>query len=200
MSSYFYRTQAPGPITIIEEFYSRKDVFLAALETLGQHIGGEVAPMRDLTSNFAGGVKLGTHREHDVHWCRPDDYGYRTLRVAAKLPKGSSKEDRAAARAEHQRLHDLWQTHCPKRLSIHDTWERLTINTGNLLLCGGVFFAHHDSAFFELGFQINKAEHDEKVATGKPTSGWIEGAVEITSSEYQAARSAKLEEKKVANA
>ncbi|GFM86127.1 hypothetical protein PSCICO_15260 [Pseudomonas cichorii] len=197
-TSYFYKTQAPCPVAIIEEFHASKDLFLRALETLGQQFGGEVAPMRDITSNFAGGVKLSAGQGHDVHWRLPDEYGYRSLRVAARLPKGSTKEDRTAARSEHQRLLDLWQAYCPSRLSIHDTWDRLNINTGNLLLCGGIFFIHDSSAFFELGFQINEVMHAQNIATGKPSAGWIEGAVEITSSDYQAARSANQQARKVA--
>lgn len=198
-TSYFFATQATGAVSIVEKFYSRKDVFLTALEVLGQQIGGQVAPMQDITSNFAGGVKLGAGQGHDVHWRRPDDFGYRSLRVAAKLPKGSTKEERAAARAEHQRLLDIWNTYCPGRLSIHDSWKELGINTGNLMLCGGIFFAYEGTAYFDLGFQINELEHAEKLAAGQPTYGWIDGAVEITSSKFQAARSAKLQERKVIN-
>ncbi|AOA08359.1 hypothetical protein [Pseudomonas sp. TMW 2.1634] len=198
-TSYFYKTQASGPVAIVTEFYSRKDAFLAALETLGEHVGGKVAPMRDITSNYAGGVKLSAGQEHDVHWCRPDHYGYRVLRVSAKPGKGSSKEERTAARAEHKRLVDLWNEHCPASLSNHEYWRRLEVNTGNILLCGGVMFAHNGTAFFELGFQIDEADHAEKVAAGKPTSGWIDGAVEITSSEYQGGWSSKRDEKKVIN-
>lgn len=198
-TSYFYASQAPSAVALVEGFYSRKDVFLAALEVLGQHLGGQVAPMQDITSNFAGGVKLSAGQEHDVHWRRPDEFGYRSLRVAAKLPKGSTKEERTAARAEHQRLLDIWKTHCPGRLSIHETWQQLNINTGNLMLCGGIFFAQNGTAYFDLGFQINEVEHAEKLAGGQPTYGWIDGAVEITSSQYQAARAAKLEERKVTN-
>ncbi|WP_417777117.1 hypothetical protein [Stutzerimonas xanthomarina] len=196
MQDYYYKSQAPETVAIVQEYYRAKDQFQQQLDALGQLFGGAVAPMHDITSHYAGGVKLSASRELDMHWCRPDEWGYRRLRTSAVPPKGISKEERAAIRAEHERLDATWTEHCPPRLSKHDYWDRLGVNTGNLLLCGGVMFEHGGLAYFHLGFEINKADHDEKVATGKPTSGWIEGAVEILPSELQAARVAKLEERR----
>lgn len=197
MSDYFYKSSDPATVSIVRDFYFQKDILSAQLVVLGMKFGGKVAPMRDITSHFAGGVKLSGGSEADVHWCRPDDHGYRSLRAAAKPGKGVSKEDRAVIRAEHERLVALWKEHCPERLDTHDYWDRLGINTGNLLLCGGIKFELNETAYFHLGFQINKAEHQANVAAGQPTSGWIDGAVEILASEYQTARAAKMEEKKV---
>lgn len=195
MQYHYYKSQAPETVAIVQDYYRAKDQFLQELEVLGAVIGGEVAPMHDIDSNFAGGVKLSGSRELDVHWRRPDEWGYRSLRCQAVPPKGISKEERAAIRAEHERLLSTWRAHCPARLSKHDYWDRLNVNTGNLLLCGGVMFERDGTAYFCLGFQINKAEHAELVAAGKPTSGWIDGAVEILPSEYEMARTAKQQER-----
>lgn len=194
MQYHYYKSEAAGTVDIVRDYYRAKDQFQQQLKALGAVIGGEIAPMHDIDSNFAGGVKLSESRELDVHWRRPDEWGFRSLRSKAVPPKGISKEERAAIRAEHDRLLTTWQEHCPKRLSSHDYWERLSVNTGNLLLSGGVMFEREGVAYFCLGFQINKAEHAEQVAAGKPTAGWIEGAVEILPSEYEAARTAKKQE------
>lgn len=195
MSDFFYKSSEPATVAIVREFYAQKDCFLNQLADLGALFGGKVAPMRDVDSNFAGGVKLSGGTELDVHWCRADDHGYRTLRAAAKPGKGIPKEERAAIRVEHERLLALWNEHCPKRLSSTDYWDRLGVNSSSLWLCGGIKFELSGTAYFHLGFQINKAEHDSQVSAGQPTSGWIAGAVEIVSSEFQAARVAKLEQR-----
>ncbi|WP_447781691.1 hypothetical protein [Pseudomonas plecoglossicida] len=189
---HYYKSEAPEVVAIVQEFYQAKDQLNKGLAELGEIFGGSIAPMRDITSHFAGGVKLSASRELDAHWCRPDEYGYRSLRQKAVPPKDITKEQRAAIRAEHERLHELWKTHCPPRLDTHDYWDRLNVNTGNLLLGGGIKFEHLGVAYFALGFEINKADHEEKVAAGKPTSGWINGAVELLPSEYEAARLAKV--------
>lgn len=200
MADFFYKSSEPETVAIVRSFYVMKDAFSALLVALGVHFGGKVAPMRDITSHFAGGVKLTGGAELDAHWCRPDDYGYRSLRSTPKLAKGMSKEDRAAVRAEHERLVALWAEHCPKRLSSHEYWQRLGVNTGHLLMSGGVKFELDGTAYFHLGFQINETEHLANVTAGKPSCGWIDGAVEILASEYEAARLARLKAIEVANA
>lgn len=200
MADFFYKSSEPATLAIVREFYVQKDKFIAQLTVLGSMLGGKVASMRDVDSNYAGGVKLSGGTELDVHWCRPDDYGYRSLRAAAKPGKGISKDDRAAIRSEHERLVALWNEHCPARLSGSEYWDRLGINTGNLWLCGGIKFELDGTAYFHMGFQINKDEHDTLVAAGQPTSGWIDGAVEILPSEYETARVTKLKMIEVANA
>lgn len=200
MADFFYKSSDRATVLIVHEFYVQKDVFLAQLTVLGSMFGGKVASMRDADSHFAGGVKLIGGAELDVHWCRPDDHGYRSLRAAPKPGKGISKEDRAAVRAEHERLVAIWKEFCPKRLSGSNYWDQLGVNTGNLWLCGGIKFELDGVAYFHLGFQINEAEHLADVAAGKPTSGWIDGAVEILASEYETARLAKLKAIEVANA
>lgn len=196
MNSHFYKSEAPATVAIVREFYAQKDALNAGLLALGQLFGGAIAPMRDITSHYAGGVKLSDSRDLDVHWRRPDDFGYRSLRAAAKPAKGTPKEERAAIRAEHERLLNLWREHCPPRLSAHNYWGQLGVNTGNLMLCGGIKFELDGTAYFHIGFQINKAEHHANVAAGQPTAGWIEGAIEILTSEFEAARKAKNEQQK----
>lgn len=195
MSDFFYKSSEPATVAIVREFYAQREILIAQMVVLGSMFGGKVAPMRDITSHFAGGVKLTGGAELDAHWCRPDDYGYRSLRSTAKLAKGMSKEDRAAIRAEHERLVALWAEHCPKRLSSHEYWQRLGVNTGHLLMSGGVKLELDGIAYFHLGFQINEAEHLANVAAGKPSCGWIDGAVEILASQYESARVAKLEQR-----
>ena len=191
-TSYFYKTEAPGPVAVVRDFYQQKDDQLEAMERLGELFGGAIAPMRDITSHFAGGVKLSKSGELDVHWRRPDEYGYRSLRQNPVPPKGIKKEERAAIREEHKRLATLWAEYCPPRLSTHKYWKQLGVNTGNLMLSGGIKFELDGVAYVNLGFDINESEHVANVAAGKPTAGWIVGAVEITASEYEAARRLKL--------
>lgn len=189
---HYYKSQAPDVVAIVQDFYLAKDQLNEQLTKLGDVMGGKVAPMRDITSHFAGGVKLSADRTLDAHWRRPDEWGFRTLRCNATPPKGATKEARAAIRAEHERLLGLWREHCPERLSTHVYWERLNVNTGNLLMCGGAKFEHQGIAYFCLGFEINEAQHLENSTAGKPSAGWITGAVEILPSEYEAARQAKV--------
>ncbi|MNH08011.1 hypothetical protein D3C81_765460 [compost metagenome] len=188
---HYYKSEAPEAVAIVQEFYQAKDLLNERLAALGELFGGTVAPMRDITSHFAGGVKLSASRELDVHWCRPDEHGFRSLRQKAAPPKGITTEQRAAIRAEHDRLCELWKEHCPARLDTHDYWDRLNVNTGNLLLGGGIKFEHQGVAYFCLGFGINQAQHEANVAAGKPSAGWITGAVEILPSEYETARLAR---------
>ena len=200
MADYAYKSNEPATVAIVREFYDQKDILNAQQAELGRLFGGQVAAMRDITSLYAGGVKLSGGTELDVHWRRADDHGYRSLRTSAKPGKGISKDERAAIRAEHERLLALWKEHCPKSLSIHKYWDRLGINSGNLFFSGAVKFEFNGTAYFNLGFQIDKAEHLAKVAAGKPSCGWIDGAVEILASEYETARLAKLKAIEVANA
>ena len=90
MSDFFYKSSEPATVAIVREFYVQKDEFLAKLTVLGSMLGGKVAPMRDVDSNYAGGVKLSGGAELDAHWCRPDGHGYRSLRATAKAGKGIS--------------------------------------------------------------------------------------------------------------
>lgn len=187
---HHYKSTAPATVAIVQELFQAKAELRAKSAKLGELFGGDIAPMHDITSLFAGGVKLSADKALDVHWRRPDEWGYRTLRAQAVPPKGIDKKERAAIRAEHERLLTLWNDNSPAPVCTYDYWHRLGVNTGNLLLCGGALFEHQGTAYFLLGFQIDEADHLAKVAAGKPTSGWIEGAVEILPSEYAAAAAA----------
>jgi len=191
MEHYFYRSEDPTVITTVRSWYEQRAAFDAARIQFGKVFGAEAARMKNIDSFFVGGLKLSASRDLDVHWCRPDDFGYRSLRAKVIPPKGTPKEERAAMRAEHERLQSLWAEHCPKRISNRDTWHQLGINTGNILMCGGINFELEGVAYFHLGFPIDKAKHLASAAAGKPTSGWIEGAVEIVRSEYSAAADLK---------
>lgn len=184
---HHYKSTAPATVAIVQELYQAKAELARQAAKLGELFGGDIAPMRDITSHYAGGVKLSADKALDVHWRRPDDWGYRTLRAQAVTPKGIERKERASIRAEHERLLTLWNDNYPAPVCTHNYWGRLGINTGNLLLCGGTLFEHQGTAYFLLGFQIDQAQHQANVAAGKPTAGWIEGAVEILPSEYAAA-------------
>lgn len=189
---HHYKSTAPDTVATVQELYQAKAELRAKSAKLGELFGGDIAPMYDLTSCYAGGVKLSADKALDVHWRRPDEHGYRNLRAQAVPPKGINKKERAAIRAEHERLLALWNENYPPSVDVHRYWERLGVNTGNLLLCGGAMFEHQGVAYFHLGFPINQAAHEACMANGEPTSGWIEGAVEILPSEYENARQAKV--------
>ncbi|MFU6893277.1 hypothetical protein ACM76Q_10750 [Pseudomonas aeruginosa] len=189
---HYYKSQVAEVVAIVQDFYEARTLFGKQLDELGRLFGGKVAPMKDITSHFAGGVKLSASHALDVHWRRPDEWGFRSLRSEAKPPKGLTREQRAEIRAEHARLVALWQEHCPERLDIHLYWERLNVNTGNLLLGGGSKFERQGVAYFCLGFEINQAKYEAAVTAGAPSVGWITGAVEILPSEYEDARQAWL--------
>ena len=195
MAEYYYKSAAPSIVIIVREYYAQRDAFHADLVAFGKLFGGAIAPMCDITSHYAGGAKISAGRALDAHWCRPDAYGYRSLRAAAKLAKGAPAHERAAAREEHRRLLTLWRENCPPRLRTRDYWHRLGVNTGHLLLSGGIKFEMDGTAYFHLGFEINEAEHQVNVAAGKPTAGWIDGASEIMPSEFQAVRIRRLNQK-----
>lgn len=189
---HYYKSTDATVVAIVQEYFQAREQFQEQLKVLGTVYGGAAAPMRDHDSHFAGGIKLSNDRALDVHWKRPDEHGYRGLRVSASIPKGLSKEERSRILEAHVELWTKWDQHSPKRLCITSYWDRLGVNTGNLWLSGGVKFEHLGTAYFALGFDINHADHQAKVAAGKPSSGWIEGAVEILPSEYETARLAKV--------
>ncbi|WP_095159161.1 hypothetical protein [Pseudomonas sp. Irchel 3E13] len=189
---HYYKSKDATVLAIIQEYFQARAQFQQQLLELGKVFGGAAASMRDLDSHYAGGIKLSDDGALDVHWRRPDDHGFRSLRHNARIQKGTSKEDRAQIRAQHESLHAQWDKHCPPRLDITPYWDRLGVNTGNLWLSGGVKFEHQGTAYFMLGFDINQARYEKALAEDKPTSGWIIGATEILPSEYETARLAKV--------
>lgn len=188
MDSFYYRSTTPRIVALVRAWYLQRDAFEAQRKELGEAFGAEASAMSGVDSTYIGGLKPAPAPDLDVHWRQPDNYGFRTLRAAGQPPKGASKVERAAIRKEHARLTELWQEYCPKRISSHTTWQQIGINTGSLLLSGGVMFEIGGVAYFNLGFPINEHEHLAKVANKQPSYGWIEGCEEILSSAYYAAR------------
>ena len=184
MADYFYKTTASAVLTAIIAWEDKKAAFHAQRTKLAQVFGGDASPMCSGNDNYVGGIKLSGSRDLDVHWCRPDQYGYRALRSSAKPGKGLTKEARATYKNEHERLVALWKEHCPARISMDDTWKAIGLDWGSVWLSGGVFFELGGVAYIHLGFQL-RSDGEQ-----------IEGAEEVISSEYQAARTSKLEKMK----
>ncbi|WP_223513472.1 hypothetical protein [Pseudomonas sp. GL-R-26] len=186
MSSYHYKTTSPSALAAVSDWEAKKADFDAKREKLNDVFGGPGSPMYSGSDSYVGGVKISESRDLDVHWRRPDEYGYRALRHADKPEKGATKEARAAYKAEHEHLAALWQEHCPDRISKDDVWKALGVDWGSVWLSGGVFFKHEDAVYLNLGFQLKEGgEH-------------IEGAAEIVASEFEAARQHVLELRKAA--
>ena len=176
MGSYYYKTSASSVLDAVVAWDATRAAFHAQRIKLGQIFGGDASPMYSDSDNYVGGVKLSADRVLDVHWRRPDEYGYRALRNAAKPEKGTLKEARAAIKIEHERLVAQWQESCPARISKDDVWKAIGIDWGSIFLNGGVFFVSDSTVFLNLGFQL------------RPDGEQIEGAIEILSSEYEKAR------------
>ena len=62
----------------------------------------------------------------------------------------------------------------------------------DLMQGNGVKFVLQDKAYFAIAFPISLADHQASIAAGEPSWGWVEGAVEIPLSEFEAARLAKI--------
>lgn len=186
MSSYHYKTTSPSSLAAVSEWEAKKADFDTKRENLAAVFGGPGSPMYSGSDSYVGGVKISDSRDLDVHWRRPDEYGFRALRNAAKPQKGATKEARAAYKAEHERLTALWQEHCPERISKDDVWKALGVDWGSVWLSGGVFFKHEGAIYLNLGFQL------------KEGSEQVEGAAEIVASEFEAARQQVLNQRKAA--
>lgn len=180
MSNYMYKTTAPAVVAAVIAWDAKRKEWDAQRAKLGQVFGGAASPMRSGNRSYVGGVKISDSRELDVHWCRPDEYGYRALRSSAKPAKGTPKETRAAQVAEHERLSALWREHCPASIDIDEAWEAIGLNPGALWMCGGVFFELDGVVYLNLGLRL---EGDSEK---------IEGAAEILGSEFEAARETVL--------
>ncbi|VVM52172.1 hypothetical protein PS663_00846 [Pseudomonas fluorescens] len=176
MSNYMYKTTASAVVAAVKAWDTKRAAWNAQRARLGQVFSGETSPMRSGGRSYVGGVKLSASRDLDVHWCRPDQYGYRALRSSAKPAKGTPKEARAAQVAEHERLSTLWKEHCPASIDMDEAWEAIGLNPGALWMCGGVFFELDGVVYLNLGIRLE--DENEK----------IEGAGEILGSEFEAAR------------
>lgn len=51
---------------------------------LKDDFSGHGSPMHSGSDNYVCGVKISDSHELDIHWRRPDEYGYGALRNAAK--------------------------------------------------------------------------------------------------------------------
>lgn len=182
--SFFYKTKSPKVLAEVRAWDERKAAWDAQRRKLGQAFSADASPMYSGSRNYVGGIKLSAHASLDVHWCRPDQYGYRALRTSPKHAKGTGKEVRATEKAEHQRLLDLWKKHCPPSIDQDEMWTAIGVNTGGIWLAGGVCFEHEGKAFMNLGCQADSKE--------------VDGLAEIVSSEYEAARQRVLNQRKAA--
>ncbi|MBC3196980.1 hypothetical protein [Pseudomonas poae] len=186
MSNYMYKTTAPSVVAAVIAWDTKRADWNMQRDKLGQVFGGETSPMRSGSRSYVGGVKLSASRDLDVHWCRPDQYGYRALRSRAKPAKGAPKEARDAQVAEHDRLSALWKEHCPASIDMDEAWEAIGLNPGALWMCGGVFFELDGVVYLNLGLRLEDGHEN------------IEGAAEILGSEFEAARQLVLDQRKAA--
>ena len=186
MSNYMYKTTAPAVVAAVIAWDAKRAAWNTQRAKLGQVFGGETSPMRSGSRSYVGGVKLSASRDLDVHWCRPDQYGYRSLRSSAKSAKGTPKEARAAQVAEHERLSALWKEHCPDSIDMDDAWNAIGLNRGALWMCGGVFFELDGVVYLNLGLKLEDVHES------------IKGAAEILGSEFEAARQLVLDQRKAA--
>ncbi|WP_225935650.1 MULTISPECIES: hypothetical protein [Pseudomonas] len=181
--SYFYKTESATVLAAVRAWDEKKAAWDAQRTKLGEAFGADASPMYSGTRNDIGGIKHSASRDLDVHWCRPDEYGYRSLRRAAKHAKGTDQEVRAAEKAEHQRLDDLWKAHCPDAIDRDEMWQAIGVERGGIWLSGGVCFTY-GTVYLNLG--------------SKAADGDVDGLVEIVSSEYEAARQRVLNQRKAA--
>ena len=87
MSNYMYKTTAPAVVAAVIAWEAKRKEWDAQRAKLGQVFGGAASPMRSGNRSYVGGVKISASRDLDVHWCRPDQYGYLALRSSAKPTK-----------------------------------------------------------------------------------------------------------------
>ena len=186
MSNYMYKTTAPAVVAPVKAWDAKRKKWDAQRARLGQVFGGAASPMRSGSRSYVGGVKISASRDLDVHWCRPDQYGYRALRSSAKPANGTPKEARAAQVVEHERLSALWREHCPASIDMDEAWEAIGLNLGALWMFGGVFFELDGVVYLNLGIRLEDGHES------------IEGAAEILGSEFEAARQQVLGQRQAA--
>lgn len=183
MATYYYKTDDASVLAALREFDARRKEWNRKKALLETAIGGKVA----ITLAFGTFRVFGAQISDDagIHWCRPVD-GYRKLRAKAVPPKRAIREERASIKAAHEALIQTWKDNDPGDLNMLPVWDAIGVNGGNVAFSGGGFFVEGDTAYFRLGFPLDP-DSDQKRAGGEAASGWIEGAVEITASEHEAA-------------
>lgn len=184
--SYHYKTTYAAVLEAVRAWDEKLKAFHFQREAMTKIFGGPGSPMCSGNDKYVGGVKISASRDLDMHWCRPDDHGYRSLRTAAKIPKGTDKPVRAEIKAKHARLQALWVEHCPARIRADDAWMAIGLDWGTIWLSGGVFFELEGTVYLHLGFKLS--DDGEQV----------EGATEIMASELEAARQQILQQRKAA--
>nr|WP_314872116.1 hypothetical protein [uncultured Pseudomonas sp.] len=184
--SYHYKTTSPAVLEAVRAWDEKLNAFHDQRKKLAEVFGGEGSPMYSGNDKYVGGVKISASKELDVHWCRPDDHGYRSLRTAPKIPKGTDKPARAAIKAEHARLRALWVKHCPARISADDAWKAIGLDWGTIWLSGGVFFELDGTVYLHLGFKLSD-DGDQ-----------VDGSTEVMASELNSARQQVLQQRRAA--
>jgi hypothetical protein len=182
-----YTTSNPRVVRAIHAWERGIAVFDMASRALGEVFGGEAVSFTWLQSRFIGGIKLAGGVEIDRHWRRADRWGFRTLRLRARIPKGMQLIPPAVIHAEHERLQALWARHCPAALDGSGVWQALGIHLGSVSLWGGALFTHADVAYISLGFN-----HCTQNA-GDSKLDWFEHATLIEPAEFDCIQSRAYE-------
>lgn len=185
-TSDHYKTTSPAVLESVRAWDEKLKALHLKREQMAQTFGGPGSPMHSGGDKYVGGVKISASKDLDVHWCRPDEYGYRSLRTAPKLLKGTEKPARAQIKAEHARLQALWAEHCPGRINSDDVWKIIGLDWGMIWLSGGVFFELDGAVYLHLGFKLSD------------DGGQVQGAKEIMASELEAARQQVVQQRKAA--
>lgn len=155
-------------------------------QTLGEVFGGEAVSFTWLQSRFIGGVKLKGGVEVDRHWRRADRWGFRSLRLRARIPHGMRLIPPAVIETKHERLKALWAQHCPSALDASEVWQTLGIHLGSVSLWGGAFFTCGEVAYISLGF-------NHCTTADGSTQGWLEHAVMIEPTAFDRMQAQVLE-------
>lgn len=177
-----YLSHAPEVVRAIQAWEQQQATFYQARQRLGDVFGGVAVSFAWLQTQFIGGIRLAGGVELDRHWRRPDRWGYRTLRLRARIPANMRLIPPATIHAEHDRLLACWARHCPAPIDASEVWQRLGIHLGSVSLWGGHFFYQDGAAHISLGFDPSLEE------AGQPALAWLAQAMPITSAMFDAAR------------
>lgn len=91
MSSYYYKATAPSVLAAALAWDEKRTAFHAQREKMADIFGWPGSPMRSGNDNCVGGVKISASKDLDAHWCRPDDHGYRSLRISVSRVKDGAR-------------------------------------------------------------------------------------------------------------
>jgi hypothetical protein len=172
-----YATSDLRVVRAIHNWEEQVAAFNLARQVLGEVFGGEAVSFTWLQSRFIGGVKLKGGIELDRHWRRADRWGFRTLRLRARIPQGMRLVPPAVIQAKHERLKSLWAQYCPIALDASEVWQTLGIHLGSVSLWGGAFFTYGEVAYISLGF-------NHCTTADGPSVEWLEQACMIEPTEF----------------